>query len=135
MSVSQFFLSILGAFSQSVPLVRSRCICTGRGCTFALGAATTCKATFNVFRMKRALYKSNIIINKQEPASMIHLMTMILLHVHFNGLLMCTKQQILTLQRFTDKIKIVILYKWMNYLSTVNFPLICGQNHQAITCL
>ena len=57
MPSSKFALSILGAFSQSVPLVRSRCICTGRGCTCALVAATLCKGPLNVFRIKRALYK------------------------------------------------------------------------------
>ena len=57
MPVSKLYLSFLVAFSQSVLLVRSRFICTGRGCSYALIAATLCKAPLNVF-CKRVLFHS-----------------------------------------------------------------------------
>ena len=65
MPVSNCSLSLLASFSQSVPLVRSCCICTGRGCTCALVAAIYrgdyIKCLWTCFRKKRALYKSGIL--------------------------------------------------------------------------
>ena len=79
MSVSNFCVFLLGALSHSVPLVRSLCICTGRGCTCAHVAAILCKAPLNVFDMK--IYKSGImIINNNFVSSFYQL----ILQLHCN---------------------------------------------------
>ena len=65
MPVSNLPLSVMGDFSQSDPLVRSRCICIGRGYTCVIIAASLCKAHLKVFCMKMVQYKCSI-INKNN---------------------------------------------------------------------
>ena len=62
MSVSNVSISLIGAFSESIPLLRSCCNCSGIGCICALVVAILCKAPLNVFCTQRELYKSGIII-------------------------------------------------------------------------